>query len=88
MKIVVLDGYTMNPGDNPWDEVAKLGGFVCHAIGGVGSEKFVSADHACTAVRLVPCARAPGANNAHAARQPARILNECFICVLSVTPWP
>jgi glycerate dehydrogenase len=30
MKIVVLDGYTMNPGDNPWDEVAKLGEFVCH----------------------------------------------------------
>ena len=30
MNIVVLDGYTMNPGDNPWDEVAKLGEFVCH----------------------------------------------------------
>lgn len=30
MKIVVLDGYTMNPGDNPWDEVAKLGEFICH----------------------------------------------------------
>jgi len=30
MKIVVLDGYTLNPGDNPWDEVAKLGEFVCH----------------------------------------------------------
>ena len=25
MKIVVLDGYTLNPGDNPWDEVAALG---------------------------------------------------------------
>jgi glycerate dehydrogenase len=25
MKIVVLDGYTLNPGDNPWDEVARLG---------------------------------------------------------------
>jgi len=25
MKIVVLDGKTLNPGDNPWDEVAKLG---------------------------------------------------------------
>lgn len=25
MKIVVLDGYTLNPGDNPWDEVAELG---------------------------------------------------------------
>jgi glycerate dehydrogenase len=25
-----LDGYTLNPCDNPWDEVAKLGEFVCH----------------------------------------------------------
>jgi glycerate dehydrogenase len=25
MKIVVLDGYTLNPGDNPWDPVAALG---------------------------------------------------------------
>jgi len=25
MRIVVLDGYTLNPGDNPWDEVAELG---------------------------------------------------------------
>ncbi len=25
MKIVVLDGYTVNPGDNPWDELACLG---------------------------------------------------------------
>ena len=25
MKIVVLDGYTLNPGDNPWDEIGKLG---------------------------------------------------------------
>ncbi len=25
MKIVVLDGYTLNPGDNPWDEVQKCG---------------------------------------------------------------
>jgi len=30
MKIVVLDGYTLNPGDNPWDEVSNLGEFVCH----------------------------------------------------------
>lgn len=27
MKIVVLDGYTLNPGDNPWDAVAALGEF-------------------------------------------------------------
>ncbi len=25
MRIVVLDGHTMNPGDNPWDELAALG---------------------------------------------------------------
>jgi len=25
MKIVVLDGYTLNPGDNPWDQLARLG---------------------------------------------------------------
>lgn len=25
MQIVVLDGYTMNPGDNPWDSLAQLG---------------------------------------------------------------
>ena len=25
MKIVVLDGYTLNPGDNPWAEVERLG---------------------------------------------------------------
>ena len=30
MKIVVLDGATLNPGDNPWDGIARLGEFVCH----------------------------------------------------------
>ena len=25
MQIIVLDGYTLNPGDNPWDAVAALG---------------------------------------------------------------
>jgi len=25
MKIVVTDGYTLNPGDNPWDDIAELG---------------------------------------------------------------
>lgn len=25
MKIVVLDGYTLNPGDNPWDGMAEMG---------------------------------------------------------------
>jgi glycerate dehydrogenase len=30
MKIVVLDGYALNPGDNPWDEISAQGEFVCH----------------------------------------------------------
>ena len=25
MRIVVLDGHALNPGDNPWDTVATLG---------------------------------------------------------------
>jgi glycerate dehydrogenase len=28
MKIVVLDGYTLNPGDNPWDPIRALGELV------------------------------------------------------------
>lgn len=28
MRIVVLDGHTLNPGDNPWDEVSAQGDFV------------------------------------------------------------
>lgn len=30
MNIVVLDGYTLNPGDNPWDGIAKLGSLTVH----------------------------------------------------------
>jgi glycerate dehydrogenase len=30
MNIVILDGYTVNPGDNPWDAVAALGELVVH----------------------------------------------------------
>ena len=30
MRIVVLDGYTLNPGDNPWDAVATLGGLTVY----------------------------------------------------------
>lgn len=30
MRIVCLDGYTLNPGDNPWDEVAALGDFTVY----------------------------------------------------------
>ena len=30
MRIVVLDGYTLNPSDNPWDEVARLGELTVH----------------------------------------------------------
>ncbi len=31
MNIVVLDGHTLNPGDNPWDELAGLGKLTVHA---------------------------------------------------------
>ncbi len=30
MRIVVLDGYTLNPGDNPWDAIASLGELTVH----------------------------------------------------------
>jgi glycerate dehydrogenase len=30
MKIVVLDGYTLNPGDNPWTDLASLGELTVH----------------------------------------------------------
>ena len=30
MRVVVLDGYTLNPGDNPWDGVAALGDLTVH----------------------------------------------------------
>ncbi|MGH7214754.1 MAG: D-2-hydroxyacid dehydrogenase [Tepidisphaeraceae bacterium] len=30
MKIVALDGYTLNPGDNPWDPVQRLGELVVY----------------------------------------------------------
>ncbi len=30
LRIVVLDGYTLNPGDNPWTELAQLGELVVH----------------------------------------------------------
>lgn len=31
MRIVVLDGHTLNPGDNPWDDLARLGELTVHA---------------------------------------------------------
>jgi glycerate dehydrogenase len=30
MKIVILDGYTLNPGDLSWDELKKLGDVTIH----------------------------------------------------------
>jgi glycerate dehydrogenase len=36
VNIVVLDGYTLNPGDNPWDEVAALGKLVVHERSAAG----------------------------------------------------
>jgi len=29
-RMVVLDGYTLNPGDNPWDELMELGDLTVH----------------------------------------------------------
>lgn len=36
MKIVVLDGYTLNPGDNPWEPVKKLGELTVYDRTGAG----------------------------------------------------
>lgn len=36
MKIIAIDGFTLNPGDNPWDEVIKLGDFTCFDRTGAG----------------------------------------------------
>ena len=41
MKIVVLDGYTLNPGDLTWDEIAKLGQLVIHDRTGFSPEKVI-----------------------------------------------
>lgn len=30
LKIVILDGFTLNPGDNPWDEIEALGHVAVH----------------------------------------------------------
>ncbi len=30
MQLVVLDGHTLNPGDNPWDDLARLGELVVY----------------------------------------------------------
>jgi glycerate dehydrogenase len=30
MTIIVLDGHTLNPGDNPWTEIEKLGTLIVH----------------------------------------------------------
>jgi hypothetical protein len=30
MRIVALDGYTLNPGDLSWDPISELGEFVTH----------------------------------------------------------
>ena len=36
MKMVVLDGHTLNPGDNPWDGLSRLGELTVHARTGQG----------------------------------------------------
>ena len=30
MKITVLDGHTLNPGDNPWTPIEELGELTVH----------------------------------------------------------
>ena len=40
MKIVVLDGYAMNPGDLPWDELQKLGD--CKIYDRTSSDQIIS----------------------------------------------
>ncbi|ORT52427.1 hypothetical protein ST37_01145 (plasmid) [Vibrio sp. qd031] len=39
--IVCLDGYTLNPGDNPWEPIAKLGEFVCYDRSTEGVEQVI-----------------------------------------------
>ena len=39
MKIVVLDGYTENPGDLSWAELAKLGDLVVYDRTSLTDEK-------------------------------------------------
>jgi len=46
MHIVVLDGYTMNPGDNPWDPISRLGTFAVYDRTGADQvvERAIDAD--------------------------------------------
>ncbi len=39
--IVCLDGYTLNPGDNPWDAIASLGHFTCYDRSIEGTEQVI-----------------------------------------------
>lgn len=39
--IVCLDGYTLNPGDNPWEPVAKMGEFICYDRSTDGTEQVI-----------------------------------------------
>jgi len=41
MKIVVLDGYTLNPGDLTWDEIAQLGQLIIHDRTGFSPENVI-----------------------------------------------
>ena len=36
MNITVLDGHTLNPGDNPWTEIEALGNLTVHERTPVG----------------------------------------------------
>ncbi|MGR5140196.1 D-2-hydroxyacid dehydrogenase [Photobacterium sp. DNB23_23_1] len=39
--IVCLDGYTLNPGDNPWDPIANQGNFTCYDRSTDGPEQII-----------------------------------------------
>ena len=41
MKIVVLDGFTLNPGDLSWDGIEKFGELIVHDRTDIAHEKVV-----------------------------------------------
>ncbi|CAH0539102.1 D-2-hydroxyacid dehydrogenase [Vibrio marisflavi] len=40
--IVCLDGYTLNPGDNPWQPIESLGNFICYDRSTAGTSQVIS----------------------------------------------
>lgn len=58
MQIVALDGYTLNPGDNPWDAVAALGELIVYDRTGPGEVESRAADAAIVLTNKTPLNRA------------------------------